>query len=170
MEKNNTNIGLDIDGVLAGFRTKWIETYLDVVNSKSWDFDKNMQQRFNDMIKNNVLDDFYLSLPPLIKPEDIPFEPHCYITARPVDSHITKKWLKLHGFPIKPVITVGINKSKINAAKENNVNIFVDDNYNNFNELNDSGILTYLYTTPWNEMHNVGHLRINSLKDISLFR
>ena len=42
--------------------------------------------------------------------------------------------------------------------------------YDNFKDLNDAGITTYLYTAPWNIMHDVGDLRLNSLKDIMLLQ
>lgn len=166
---NNPNIGLDIDGVLAGFRIAWSKKYPEIdAKSSSWHFDDKIKERFDTMIKDNMLDEFYLNIPTLIKPEDIPFELTCYITARPVNSDVTEKWLNLHGFPTKPVVTVGINKTKIDAAKENHVEIFIDDNYDNFVELNDNGIFCYLYTAPWNIKYDVGHMRLNSLKDILL--
>ena len=48
------------------------------------------------------------------------------------------------------------------------VEIFVDDSFDNFVELNKAGIFTYLYTAPWNIKHDVGHMRIDSLNDLPL--
>lgn len=168
MKKNKINIGLDIDGVLADFTSAWHKLYPDSEPDK-WYLDDKIDERFKIMKKDGVLDDFYLDIPPLIKPEDIPFEPSCYITARPVDSSITEEWLKRHGFPIKPVITVG-SMSKIDAARKNNIDIFIDDHYKNFVELNNKGIFTYLYTASWNIKYDVGNMRLNSLKDLLLFQ
>lgn len=162
------NIGLDIDGVLADFTLAWHRLYPEVSSKpNTWNLDSKISERFKKMKKDGVLDKFYLNIPILIKPEDIPFEPTCYITARPVDSTVTEEWLELHGFPKKPVITVG-NMSKINATKENNIDIFIDDHYDNFVELNDGGIFCYLCTASWNIEYDVGHMRLNSLKDLPL--
>lgn len=163
---NNKNIGLDIDGVLADFSLAWHMLYPEVnPRPNTWNLDSKISERFKKMKEDNVLDDFYLSIEPLIKPEELSFEPTCYITARPVISEITEEWLKIHGFPIKPVITVG-NMSKIVAAKENNVEIFIDDHYDNFLELNNNGIFCYLFTAPWNLQFDVGDMRLNSFKEL----
>lgn len=170
MKNKKPNIGLDIDGVLADFTLAWHKKYPEITpRPKIWNFDSKIIQRFNQMKKDGILDDFYLNIPPLIKPEDIPFEPNYYITARPVNSSVTEEWLKHHGFSIKPVITVG-SMSKINAAIENNIDIFIDDHYKNFIELNNNGIFTYLYTASWNDKYDVGNMRLNLLKDLILFQ
>lgn len=167
--KITPKIGLDIDGVLADFNLAWHELYPEFPSRPDdYNHDKKMGQRFIDMKASGVLDNFFLDIKPLIKPEDIPFEPCCYITARPVDTKITEKWLNQHGFPKKPVITVGISISKIDAAKQNNVDIFIDDHYENFVELNNNGIFCYLYTASWNTKYDVGDMRLNSLKDLPL--
>ena len=115
-----------------------------------------------------TLEDFFLNLKPLIQPEDLPFEPRCYITARPVETRITEQWLAKIGFPKKKVYTVPSETSKVDVAKEAGVEVFIDDYYKNFKELNDGGILTYLYTARSNLKYDVGDLRLNSLKDLLL--
>jgi len=163
----NHNIGLDIDGVLADFSMAWHKLYPEVnPRPNTWFLDDKIGERFKLMKATNTLDDFYSNIEPLIKPEELTFEPCCYITARPVNNNITEKWLSSHGFPIKPVITVGINKNKIAAAKEYNVEIFIDDHYENFIELNNAGIFCYLFTAPWNMKYDVGNMRLNSLSDL----
>ncbi|MDA3781467.1 MAG: hypothetical protein PF487_14755 [Bacteroidales bacterium] len=163
-------IGLDIDGVLADFMLAWHKLHPEIPSKpNSYDYDKNINQRLIDIGKTGKLNDFYLNIKPFIEAKDLPFEPSCYITARPVDSSITEKWLKLHGFPTKPVITVGISISKIDAVKENDVDIFIDDHYENFIDLNKAGIICYLYTASWNIKYDVGNMRLDSLKDLSLF-
>lgn len=165
------NIGLDIDGVIADFMLAWHELYPEIPRDPDrYDFDKNIMQRFDDMRKAGTLDDFYLKIKPLIKPEELPFEPHCYVTARPVDTKITKRWLKKHGFPKKKVITVPTGTSKVGVMKKVGIDIFIDDYHRNFVELNDAGIFTYLYSAPWNIKYEVGNMRLNSLKELSLLK
>ncbi|MDX1285706.1 MAG: dATP/dGTP diphosphohydrolase domain-containing protein [Draconibacterium sp.] len=167
---NQPNIGLDIDQVICDFTGAWCEKYGIENHPESWTFDPYVKERFKEMEKNGELEDFYLSLKPMVKVADIPFEPHCYITARPVSTEITLKWLSMHNFPTKPVYTVPIRSSKVKVAEEAGVEFFIDDSYENFLEMNRSGITTYLFTTPQNKRFDVGHLRINSLKDIPLLQ
>lgn len=164
-------IGLDIDGVLADFSSSWSKLYPDVqATPNSWFFDRNISKRFDIMRENGELDNFYLNLTSLINPEELPFEPCCYITSRPVSSTITEQWLDKNHFPCKPVVTVDIRKSKVEVAKEQGIEFFIDDSYENFVELNNNGIFTYLFTTPWNKRYDVGHMRLNSLKDIPILK
>lgn len=162
----NKKIGLDIDEVICDWMNACRDLYGIEETITSWYFDRNIQAKFNKMRDNNTLDDFYMSLKPLLKPEDIPFEPHCYITSRPVEIEVTQKWLDLHGFPHRPIYSVGSGKSKVDAAKEAGIDIFVDDNYNNFVELNKAGICTFLYDKPHNARYPVGYKRIKSLKEL----
>lgn len=166
---NTVNIGLDIDGVIADFMLAWHELHPEIPKDPDrYDMDKNIMKRFNEMRKAGTLNDFYLKIKPLIKPEELPFEPHCYVTARPVETWVTVKWLEKLGFPDKKVWTVPTGTSKVDVMREAGVEIFIDDYYRNFTELNDGGILTYLYTAPWNLHHDVGNLRLNSLKELLL--
>ena len=167
----NQKIGLDIDGVIADFAMAWHLLYPDVsARPNRYDYDENMGKRFNAMKEAGTLNDFFLSIKPLIKPEDLPFEPECYVTARPIDSEVSAKWIAMTGFPQKKVYTVGHSRSKVEIMKEIGINIFIDDYFGNFTELNDGGITTYLYTAPWNLSHDVGEMRINSLNDILLLQ
>jgi len=164
-------IGLDIDGVLADFMLAWHKLHPEIPRDPdSYDFDKNIKQRLTDMGIAGTLDDFYLSIEPLIKPEDIPFEVSCYVTARPVETKISAKWLKKCGFPDKPVYTVSMGTSKVEVMKNAGIDIFIDDYYENFVDLNNKGIFCYLYTAPWNAMYDVGHMRLNSLKEMELVK
>lgn len=164
-------IGLDVDGVLADFTGSWSELYPDISSTPSSFFlDRKIKERFVEMRKNNTLDEFYLKLKPLILPEDLPFEPHCYITSRPVNKEITEQWLDILGFPKKTVYSIDVLESKVDVAKEAGVEIFVDDRFENFVELNNAGIFTYLFTNSWNLKHDVGHMRLNSLKELPLLK
>jgi uncharacterized HAD superfamily protein len=111
-----------------------------------------------------------MNVEPLMKAEELPFEVHCYITSRPVANEVTEAWLDKYHFPAKPVYTVDLRQSKVQVAKDAGVEIFIDDAFENFVEMNNAGVTTYLYSAPWNERHNVGHLRLNTLKDLPLLK
>ena len=164
-------IGLDVDGVIANWTGAWAKLYPDVsATPSSWYFDRNVGNRFTAMKEAGTLDSFYMSIEPLLKAEELPFEPHCYITSRPVTKEITEQWLDLHKFPAKPVFSIDVRQSKVQLAKDSGIQIFVDDSFENFVELNNGGVFTYLYTQPWNIKYDVGHMRLNSLKDIPLLK
>lgn len=162
----NKKIGLDIDEVLCDWLGGWLEKYNISERPHSWLFDRLIAPRVEEMKKEGSFDDFILSLRPLIDPKTIPFEPHCYITARHVDNSVSERWLDIHGFPAAPVYTTAPNTTKVEIAKRVGVEIFVDDNYKNFVELNEAGILCYLYDTPHNQRYDVGTKRIYSLNDV----
>jgi len=168
---NTLNIGLDIDGVLADFTRGWSKIYPDTpAVPDRYNYDPLMGKRFKAMKEAGTLDDFFLGLNPLTHPKNLPFEPKAYVTARPVDTAVTELWLKQNGFPRAKVITVPWGVSKVDAMKEGGIEIFIDDFYDNFKDLNDAGIFCYLYTAPWNLHHDVGDLRLNSLNDILLLQ
>jgi hypothetical protein len=169
MDMNIHNIGLDIDGVIADFTRGWHNVYPDApAMPDHYNYDPLMGKRFKAMKEAGTLDDFFLGLNPLIHPKNIPFVPKGYVTARPIDTQVTELWLKLNGFPKAKVITIPWGESKVDAMKEAGIETFIDDFYDNFKDLNDAGITTYLYTAPWNIMHDVGDLRLNSLKELLL--
>jgi hypothetical protein len=162
-------IGLDIDGVLADFTGSWRKLFPEIsAEPNSWYLDRKIVKRFEAMKKDGIIDDFYRDIKPLIKPEDLNFEPHCYITSRPVAKEITEEWLDVLGFPAKKVYSIDISKNKVDVAKEAGVEIFIDDCYENFVNLNNNGIFTYLFTASWNIKYEVGHMRLNSLKELPL--
>lgn len=162
---NPPKIGLDIDDVLADWTTAWIRYHKLKVPS-SWHFDRKIEDRLNAMKDAGTINDFYMKLKPKVKPEDIPFEPHCYITSRPVPTEISQEWLDKHGFPQRPVYTVPLFTSKIKVAKEAGIDIFVDDRFDNFVEFNKNNICCYLFTSVQNKRYDVGAKRIASLKEL----
>lgn len=164
---NLPKISLDIDGLLADWTGAWAKIHPELsATPHSWYFDRIVGKRFNAMREAGTLDEFYINIEPLIKPEDLHFEPHCYITSRPVSKEISEQWLDKYRFPSRPVYSVDIKESKVKIAKDAGVEIFIDDSFENFVELNNAGVFTYLYTAPWNIKYDVGHMRLNSLNDL----
>lgn len=158
-------IGLDIDEVLAAWVPAWCNRWKIEV-PKSWYFDRNISKKFEEMTNAGELEEFYLNLEPLTPPQEIPFEPHCYVTSRPISVDVTTEWLDKNGYPQRPVYCVGIGNSKVDVIKKSGCEIFVDDRFDNFVELNRAGICTFLFDAPHNERYNVGYKRIKSLKDL----
>lgn len=56
-------------------------------------------------------------------------------------------------------------QSKVDAAKES-VDVFVDDSYEHFVDLNRNGIFCYLFDAPHNRRYDVGFRRIKSLNEL----
>lgn len=164
---NHPKIGLDLDEVCVNWVDAWCKHWnLEIPNT--WFFDRNIVSKFKQMESEGVLDEFYLNLKPLINPNDIPFEPHCYVTSRPVKTEISEQWLDNNGFPQRPVFTVALGQSKVDIIKAAGVEIFVDDRFDNFVELNKAGICCYLFDAPHNRRYDVGYKRIKTLKDLPL--
>lgn len=159
-------IGLDIDEVLADWVGGWMELHDIDERPTNWYFRKDIMGEFDDMRKAGTLDDFYLNLKPLIDSSDIPFEPDCYITSRPVSTEVSEEWLFRNGFPTKPVFTVTPERDKLSYAQERGLDAFVDDGWSNFVSLNSNGILCYLMDAPHNHRYDVGFKRIKSLNDL----
>lgn len=158
-------IGLDIDEVICDWVGAWTKKY-GIPVPKNWSFDPDLLEKFESLREKGELDDFYLGLQPLIKPEDIPFEPHCYITSRPVSSEVTEKWLAFWGFPARPVFTTTKELSKVDIAKREGIEIFIDDNFSNFSELNKAGVCCFLMDAAHNQRYDIGFKRIKKLKDL----
>lgn len=155
-------IGLDIDEVLADWVGHWTSYHSQPI-PKNWNFDRDIKSKF-ELLKDDK--DFWLSIPVKTKPEDIPFEPHCYITSRSIPKEWTEEWLDINGFPTVPVYSIGNGVSKVQVALESGIDRYVDDRYENFVELNNAGIFTYLFDAPHNQLYDVGFRRIKSLKDL----
>lgn len=161
---NVPKIGLDIDEIICNWVGTWCEKYGHCI-PKVWNFSYETGKRFLSL-STEEMNEFYLNIPPKISPDDIPFEPHCYITSRSVPVEITKAWIEKNNFPTVPVYSVGFGKSKVDAARESGVEIFLDDRYENFVELNKAGICTFLLDAPHNERYDVGYKRVKSIKEL----
>ena len=162
-------IGLDIDGVLADFTTPWATRFNLDVNG-FWNFDRDIFTHFDELIKNQTIEEFFLSLPVITEPESFKFEPVCYVTSRPIPNSVSEQWLDKNLFPRCKVITVKDKSEKLEWLKQEKVEVFVEDCYDTFVQLSKAGICCYLITQPWNIRYDVGHKRISSLKDLPWFK
>lgn len=158
---NVPKIGLDIDEVLADFVGAMLAKFPEMKDRSVYWNDPHIMDNF-EKVKND--EEFWLNIPP--KSNDLPFEPHCYITSRPISTEITEKWLKKNGFPRAKIYTVGHDQSKIDIAKSSGIDIFVDDRMENFVELNNAGICCFLFDAPHNSRYDVGYKRIKTLSEI----
>lgn len=159
---SHKKIGLDIDDVLADFVGAWLERYPQN-KPNFWNFDKDFGEKY-EALKNDK--EFWMNIKPKIDPSELLFEPTCYITSRGIPSEWTEEWLQRNGFPAVPVYTVGLGESKVEIAKQSGIDIFVDDRFENFVELNNAGICTFLMDANHNKRYDVQARRIYSLKDL----
>lgn len=161
-------IGLDIDDVLADY-VPYFSDVFDLPIPVSWDWSYSFEGKFAELFQDiDKAKQFYLNIPVKTKPEDIPFEPYCYITSRSVPIEWTKMWIEVNRFPCKKLYSLSNNASKVETAKEAGIDIFVDDKFENFVELNNAGICCYLFDAPWNNKYDVGHKRIKNLMDLKM--
>jgi Domain of unknown function (DUF5664) len=155
-------IGLDIDDVLADFVPAFCDYNGITELPHHWSFYLNGDK----YSISSLPDTFWLNIKPKIDPKSIKFEPVCYITHRPISNEITKKWLEINGFPCAPIYQVNPELSKVDIAKEQKLDVFVDDKYETFTDMNSSGILCWLFDASHNKKYNVGYKRIKSLENI----
>ena len=127
---NVPKIGLDIDEVLCDWVGAWCSKF-GYELPYNWHFSYNHKEHFESMTDKEIYD-FYLNIPAKITPEELPFEPHCYITSRKIPVEYTQEWLIKNGFPAVPVYSIGWGESKVDVAKKSGIDWFVDDYYKNF--------------------------------------
>ena len=164
--KPELRIGLDIDDTIADWVSSWCEKF-NLPIPANWAFQYGLSEKFKELSDNTEeLNEFFLNLPVKIKPEDMPFEPVCYISHRPVSDEITKQWLIKNGFPAKPVFHVENRTDKLAIAKREKLNMYVDDSYDTFKLMNQNGICCFLMDAVHNRKYEVGFKRIKSLKEI----
>lgn len=156
-------IALDIDEVLADFCGALMERFDDIKERPVYWNDVFIYKHWKE-IEND--DEFWLNIKPKINPKELPFEPIAYVTSRNVPQIITESWLKNCGFPVAEVVTIGLNESKVEVLKQRNIDIFVDDKFDNFVDINNAGICCYLMDAPHNRRYEVGYKRIFDLKEL----
>lgn len=162
--KHMPRIGLDIDGVLAEFSDAFLVNFgLSRDEPNHWNDPRFRNETRWKEIENN--ENFWMGIDIIKCPETLIFEPTVYCTARSIPTSWTQKWLNNKGYPVAPVISVGRSTSKVDALR-GKVDIFVDDHYDNFVELNNAGIYTLLMSRKHNEKYDVGDMRIHDLDEL----
>lgn len=156
----HVKIGLDIDEVICNWVGPWCEKH-GYNTPQSWNFSYDNKTHFENLQSSGEIEKFYTNLPRKIDPSEIPFEPHCYVTARSVDEKLTKSWLLNNGFPAAPVYSVGFGESKVEAIQQSGIDVFVDDSYCNYLEIRNAGIVCFLYDAPHNQRYNVGYYKVS---------
>lgn len=160
---NTPKIGLDIDDVLADFVGHYANTF-GLVLPTAWKWDRQISDRLQELKDNK---EFWLSMPVKTPASDISFEPHCYVTARIAKTEWTEEWLDMNGFPAAKVYSIYPSKDKVGVIKESGTQIFVDDSFDNFVELNNAGICCFLFDALHNRRYKVGYKRITSLLELT---
>lgn len=167
---NHKRVGLDIDGVLADFSSAFCNRLgIKGLGNKSWYM--SYKAKDSDSWKYLIEDkDFWLGLKPLIDPDSLIFEPVAYVTSRMVPKEWTEEWLERNGFPCNEVVVVpangGEHESKVDEIRKRDIDLFVDDHYKNFIELNQAGIKCFLQDSYHNQRFPVGSLRISHPNDV----
>jgi len=164
-------IAIDVDGLICNFTKGFINLAKqkghilpeekDYIQAH-WNFPHSMTYLWEEIVKSK---DFWLNLDPIEHNKDFGFEPSLYISSRSIPVEWTTEWLEKNGFPNSKVIHTN-GASKLDVLKENNIDIMVDDSWENFIDCNKGGICTYLMNASYNEKYSVGYKRIHSLKDL----
>jgi len=166
---NHKRIGLDIDGVLADFATAFTAKMgMRGPGNASW----YMSYKAKDpALWAKILKDkkFWMGIKPLVDPDSLIFEPVAYVTARTIPVEWTEEWLETNGFPCNEVVAIkangGEHEPKVEAIKKRKIDLFIDDHYKNFIELNQAGIKCFLQDSPYNKRFPVGSLRVKHPND-----
>ena len=162
MREEYKRISLDIDGVLAEFASAFCRRF-NLLNPAEYDFsDPLFAEHFNSILPDR---EFWLNIPALTDYKDIPFMPCLYLSDRKIPVEWTQRWLSRHDYSVAPVEHVGL-KSKVEIAKEYNIEVHIDDNYYNYLKFNNAGIDCYLFDAIYNRKYQVGK-RIYSLKEFN---
>lgn len=144
------NIALDIDHVIANIDSELIRL------CPHWN------RRDYKIDGLNAEDIIFSSAVPMDKPT---FDFECYITNRPESSRfVTERWLRINGFPNKPVHFANHNKAFI--MQDYGIDVIIDDSPFVYSNVTNAGLSVILYTQLWNT-HIKTNNRIFSLKEIN---
>lgn len=137
-------IGLDIDDCLADFWGAYC-TYFDVENNPKMLEDSMITKNVQNVLRHDK--EFWLGLPVINFPD---FVPELFCTKRVNSKAWTKEWLKINGFPDRPVYQMIYQQGNKADMIRGKVDVFIDDSWGNVEAMNKSGVPTLLFHTERN--------------------
>jgi hypothetical protein len=141
-------VGLDIDDVLADFIGAYC-TRFGLALPTEWTFDPNFDEHYAEVCRDSA---FWLNLACKTPARDLDgMNVGCYITSRGCPKDWTELWLCLNEFPQAPIVQVGIDGDKVEAARKYGVDIFIDDRPKNCEAMRDAGIIAFMMDATHNE-------------------
>jgi hypothetical protein len=167
---NLSNFAVDVDGVFSNFSQAFIEQavkmgFKDVFPTDwtvipDWGFGvpPDIWQQVWNKIERDP--DFWVKLPVM---QRLSFSPLAYVTIRPLE-HVTEAWLFKNQFPFAPVHVVTPGNSKVEILQKIGASAFIDDKYENYKEVKDAGIRSFLQDRPWNRHVDVGADRVFTIE------
>jgi len=155
-------VALDLDGTIIDFSSAFCEYANIEKRNYNWYFTYEWKKLRDKLVKDK---DFWMNMKPLVDPSTMTFEPCAYVTNRMIPTEWSEEWLEYNGFNCVKVYQA--NESKAEVLKNIGVDIFVDDSYSNFVDLNNNGVFCYLITREYNAKYAIGHRRINNLNEIT---
>ncbi len=153
---NKPIVALDLDGVIFDFDKAYKERF-GVELSPFWNGNYRMSEHLSELESDK---DFWVNLEVLNRPS---FEVDYYITSRSICKEWIEESIQKNNLPCAKVYVVPWNTSKLPLLQELNVDIFVDDKFENYKEATNAGIFCYLMDAAHNKHYNVGHRRISNL-------
>lgn len=158
----NKKIGLDVDDTIAAFFPHICKKYNQEIHTNIWDV-KWISEIWHE-IEND--EDFWYTIPPLVKPEEIDFHIDCYISSMPLKMYEVRfEWLRVNGFQIAPLF-VAPNHNKLEFVKGRQLDVFIDDRRSTCDLLREHGITAFKFV-PYYMHDEPTSFDINSFKQVS---
>lgn len=140
MKYNKLRIGTDCDGVIDDFWNPYITKFGIPKSDK--EITKNVQRKLQ------YDKEFWTTLPVLHRPN---FDITLYCTKRTSLKSYLRQWLEENNFPIAPIYQVLYQKGNKAPYVKGRVDVFIDDDINNFISMNLSGVPCLLMDNPTNK-------------------
>lgn len=168
-------VGSDIDGVICNINQSLIRTLIeekiDCDFPDDWTLVDSMKPfappDFWERCRNHK--EFWMGMETIEHPL---FSPELYCTSRGFADalEITRQWMMEKKIPLASVYCIGNSKgnraNKVPLLRANNIDVFVEDDPEQWAEINRGGILCVLIDRPWNKNIDAGAFRIGSFSEI----